>query len=271
MSGMPTKAAEGKKQISGHGLAYQIDGRCDAPPLVLINSLGMTTVLWDGIAPDYARHFLTIRYDQRGHGASTADPVPRSVADLGADLIALLDDLGIGRVSICGLSLGGLVAMWVAANAPDRVDRLVLACTSAHPNDEAKWVARVDQVLSHGVASVTPQGSQGWFTAAFAASHPDLMAKLRREVELASAVAYAGCCEALRTANLLPLLPKISAPTLIIVGGHDRSFPIAHANAIHHGIADSRVVLFDDAAHIACVEIPERFAQASLDHLLGKR
>ncbi len=258
------------KRTSANGLSYSVDGPADAPALVLVNSIGLTATIWDGQVPAYSRHFRTIRYDQRGHGASRTQPPPYTIADLGGDLIGLLDELGIGRASICGISLGGLIAMWVGAHHPDRVDRLVLACTSAYPHDDAKWFARVKQARTEGMRAVVEQGSKGWFTPAFAAAHPDLLERLRSIVAKTAVDGYVGCCDALRTANLLPDLAAIAAPTLIVAGGQDRGFPIAHAEALRTGIRDSRLFVLDDAAHIACVEAPEAFNRITLEHLLGR-
>ena len=251
------------------GLSYRIDGPERAPVLVLVNSIGMTATMWEATLPAYARHFRTIRYDQRGHGLSAAPPAPYSMEDLGGDLIALLDELGIKRASICGISLGGLIAMWTGAHHPGRIERLVVACSSAHPNDDAKWTARVMQARAEGMRSVVEQGSKGWFTPAFAAANPEILRRLQDVVAKTAVEGYVGCCDALRTVNLLPELSAISAPTLVVAGSHDRGFPIAHAEAIRDGIKNSRLVVLD-AAHIACVEVPEQFAQVTLEHLTSR-
>ena len=112
-------------------VSYEIAGPDDAPTLVLSNSLGSTTAMWDPQVPALAERLRVVRYDHRGHGGSPVPPGPYELADLGADALALLDRLGLERVHWCGLSLGGMVGMWMAINAPERIDRLVLCCTSA--------------------------------------------------------------------------------------------------------------------------------------------
>ena len=114
-------------------VSYDITGPDDGPVLVLSNSLGSTTAMWDPQVPALAERLRVVRYDHRGHGGSPVPPGPYALADLGADALALLDRLGLERVHWCGLSLGGMVGMWLAINAPERIDRLVLCCTSAQP------------------------------------------------------------------------------------------------------------------------------------------
>lgn len=260
---------DGAMRRSAKGLSYRIDGPAGAPALVLSSSIGMTTTLWDAQVPAYAKHFRTIRYDQRGHGASAAPPPPYTMADLGTDVVDLLDELHIEQASVCGISLGGLVAMWLGAHHPRRVARLVVACSSAHPNDDAKWTARIAQARTEGMRSVVNQGSKGWFTPAFAEAHADLLERMRSIVATTQVEGYVGCCMALRSANLLSDLPSIEAPTLIVAGAQDRGFPIAHAEAIRAGIRNSRLVVLNDAAHIACVEAAEPFNQITLKHLIA--
>jgi 3-oxoadipate enol-lactonase len=249
------------------GLSYRIDGSGNAPAVVLVNSIGLTTILWNHQRPAFERDFRVVCYDQRGHGSSEIFPAPYSIADLGGDLVTLLDELDISRASICGLSLGGLVATWTAANHPGRVDRLILACTSAYPNDDKKWSARISQARAEGMKSIVEGGSKGWFTPRFRDSQPEIGEQLKEAYVSTSVEGYVGCCEALRTANLLPDLAKISAPTLIVAGRQDRGFPVDHAVALHEGIKGSRLVVFEDAAHFASVEKSEEFNRLAIAHL----
>src|SRR4051794_29159897 len=109
---------------------HVVDGRAGAPPLVFSNSLGTTLEMWDPQVAPLAERFRVVRYDRRGHGRSPVPPGPYRIDDLGSDVIELLDALGLERVSFCGLSIGGMVGMWLASEAPARIDRLVLCCTA---------------------------------------------------------------------------------------------------------------------------------------------
>src|ERR1700687_6165334 len=116
---------------NGARLFYRLDGEPEAPVLMLSNSLGTELAMWDSQVAELAKRFRVLRYDSRGHGRSEVLPGPYAIADLGRDALALLDAVGVDRVRFCGLSLGGMVGMWVGSNAPDRIERLGLCHTSA--------------------------------------------------------------------------------------------------------------------------------------------
>ena len=145
-------------------LHYRLDGNAHAPVLALPSSLGTSTELWTENVPYWTERFRILRFDQRGHGGSEVPPGPYSLDDLGRDFVGLLDELGIERVSICGLSLGGATAMWVAAQAPERIDRLVLGCTSARFGDPAQWLERAETVRRAGVEPIADSVVARWFT-----------------------------------------------------------------------------------------------------------
>ena len=109
---------------------YADEGPRGAPILVMSGSLGSTIAMWEPILSELTE-YRVIRVDHRGHGGSPVVPGPYTMAEIGSDIVRLLDRLEVERASICGLSLGGMAAMWIAANAASRVDRLMLLSTSA--------------------------------------------------------------------------------------------------------------------------------------------
>src|SRR5689334_16339082 len=111
-------------------LHHRIDGLPAAPALVLSSSLGTTLAMWDAQMPALAARFRVVRHDTRGHGSSAVTPGPYTIAQLGGDVLALLDALQIRRACFCGLSMGGMIGMWLGVNAPERIERLVLANTA---------------------------------------------------------------------------------------------------------------------------------------------
>src|ERR687893_2482739 len=133
---------------------YLLEGSEDAPVLVLSNSLGTTLEMWDTQAPTLSERFRLLRYDHRGHGGSPAPPGPYEIGDLGRDVVHLLDRLGIGRASFCGLSVGGMTGMWLAAEAPERVERLVLLCTSALLGPKSVWDERIATATERSMAAL---------------------------------------------------------------------------------------------------------------------
>ncbi len=246
-------------------LHCDLSGPPDAPVLVLGSSLGTTGAMWEPQLPALERHFRVLRYDHRGHGASPVPPGPYTIDDLGGDVLALLDALGLETVSYAGLSLGGMVGMWLAATAPERVDRLVLCCTSARFDSAQPWLDRAGAVRSGGTASIAAQVVARWFTPALA--DEALIERALAWMAAAPDDGYAACCDALAALDLRPLLPAITAPTLVIAGADDLAIPVEHGAAIAAAIPDARLAVVPGAAHLANIEASEAVTRLLLNHL----
>ncbi len=183
-------------------LNYLLEGPEDAPILVLSNSLGTSLEMWDAQAPALRERFRLLRYDTRGHGGSTAPPGPYAVEDLGGDVVRLLDRLGMERASFCGLSVGGMTGMWLAAEAPgrvDRLDRLVLLCTSALLGPKGVWDERIATATGQGMAALVDGVIERWFTPTFRTQNPEVVERMARTLRETDPEGYAGCCAAIRT------------------------------------------------------------------------
>lgn len=241
-------------------------GPADAPVLVLGSSLGTTLSMWDGVASVLSGRFRILRFDHRGHGASPVPPGPYQIADLGRDLLALLDRLGLGRVSYCGLSLGGMVGMWLAAYAPERVDRLALCCTSAWLPPAEGWRDRAARVRTGGTVAVADTVLSRWFSAEWAANHPAEVERARAMLLDIPREGYAGCCEAIATMDLREELPRITADTLVVAGGNDVATPPSHGEAIVAALPRARLAVLPRAAHLAAVQEPAAVAALLLHH-----
>jgi 3-oxoadipate enol-lactonase len=250
-------------------LAASLDGPRDAPVLVLGNSLGTTRELWEPQIGALGEHFRLLRYEHRGHGGSPAPPGPYTLADLGADVLSLLDDFGIEHASYCGVSLGGMVGMWLAANAPGRIDVLGLCCTSARFPDTDLWVRRAAAVRADGLPSISAQVVSRWFTPAFAARFPSVPAAFTATLDGVDPEGYAGCCDAIAGMDLRPALAGISAATLVISGSEDPATPPWHGAVIARGIARSRLAVIRGASHLASVSAPAEVTAALGAHLLA--
>jgi 3-oxoadipate enol-lactonase len=244
-------------------LYHRFDGPEDAPVLVFSNSIASTLELWDPQVPAFTPAFRVLRYDQLGHGQSDVPQRPYTVEQLAGELLALLDQLGIERVSFCGLSLGGAVGMWLGAQAPERLDRLVLAGTSAYFGPPARWLDRIAQVQAEGMGPVAEAAMERWFTPAFTAVAP-----YRDGHAATPAEGYIACCDALAVWDFRSELLAVSVPTLVVVGAEDPATPPEQAEVIAEGIPGSRLVVVPDAAHLLNVEQPEAFNRAVLGHLL---
>jgi 3-oxoadipate enol-lactonase len=234
-----------------------VEGEPEAPPLVFSNSLGSTLAMWDPQARALADGFRLIRYDHRGHGRSPVPPGPYALGDLGRDVLALLDLLSLPRVSFCGLSIGGMVGMWLGANAPERIDRLILCCTSAKPAaDPAMWHERAELVRAEGTEALADAVVGRWLTPAYATAHPEAAERLHAMIVATPDEGYAGCCEAIAEIDLDPELERIAAPTLVLAGAEDPAFDLGHSERIATGIPNARREVLD-AAHLANIELPD--------------
>lgn len=243
---------------------HDLHGAADAPWLVLPCSLGTSRELWDP-AP-YAQHFRVLRYEHRGHGESDAPPGPYTIEGLAGDALALLDELGVARASWIGLSLGGMVAMSIAASAPERLERLVLACTSARVPAPNVYAERAGIVREHGVEPVADAVVSRWFTAA----SPDaLRARFRTILVATPREGYAAGCEAVAAWDFRERLGAVVAPTLVLAGAEDGSTPAADTDLLVQRIPGARGAVLDGAAHLANVEQPAAFAEAALGHLVA--
>ena len=225
------------------------------PVLVLPSSLGTTAELWDANADYWSRTFRLLRYTQRGRD---------SIERLGRDFLQLLDDRGLDRVSVCGLSLGGATAMWAAANAPERIDRLVLACTSARFGEPGPWRERAAVVRDQGLEPIADGIVARWFTPA---ARSEVVARFRQMLVGTSREEYAACCEALARWDFRDRLGDIRAPTLVLAGAEDPSTPLDHAELLAREIPDAKLVALSAAAHLANVERAEAFSQLVTEHL----
>jgi len=250
-------------------LSATLNGPRQAPVLILGNSLGTTRELWEPQLAGLGEHFRLLNYEHRGHGGSPAPPGPYSLADLGADVLRVLDDFGVEHAAYCGVSLGGMVGMWLAANAPGRIDALAVCCTTAHFPQPAPWTQRAATVRAGGLPAIAGQVVGRWFTPAFARADPATLARFVATLETVTPEGYAGCCEAIATMDLRPALPAITAPTLVIAGSEDPSTPPWHGAVIARGIPGARLRVVRGAAHLANVSAPGEVTAALTGHLLA--
>ena len=243
-------------------LHHQVDGG-GGRTVVLSGSLGSTLEMWEPQLPALAGRCRVLRYDHPGHGRSPLLDI-RTVEGLAASVVALLDDLGLERVSFCGLSLGGAVGMRLALDVPDRIERLVLCCTSRRFGSPEMWDERARLVRSRGVEALADVVLERWFTPEFAN-----VRRYRAMLVSTPAEGYARCCEAIRDWDARGTLGGIRAPTLAIAGAEDPASPREDLEGIAAEIAEARVVVLERARHLANVERPDAFNGALLAHLAG--
>ena len=246
-----------------------MEGTPGAPVLVLGNSIGTTRAVWDPQAAALRAHFRLLRFEYRGHGRSPAPGGPYSIGDLAGDVLALLDACQIERALYCGISLGGMAGIWLAAHAPERIAALGLCCTSAYLPPASMWAERAALVRSQGMGPVADQAAGRWFTPAFRHRDPPAVAVIVDAMRRVEPEGYAGCCEAIAGMDQRDSLGAIAVPTLVIAGAEDPATPPPHAALIASGISGSRLTVIRGASHLANVSAPGQVTDALLGHLLA--
>lgn len=242
-------------------LHYRIDGDEGRPWLVLSHGLGLDLGMWDPQIPALAKAYRVLRYDTRGHGASTTPDAPFDIERLGCDVIALLDHVGAGRAHFCGFSMGGVIGIWVGIHAQRRLHSLILAHTAALIGPRAMWNERIAMVNARGMQAVSDAAMTRWFTPAFIAGEPAIVDGLKAGMERTSATGYVQCCAAIRDADFRSQLGAIRTPTLVISGLHDAATTPADGSFLEERIAGARAVDID-AAHLSNFERPAAFTAA---------
>ena len=245
---------------------YSLEGQSHNSPLVLSNSLGADLSMWYLQMPRFLKSFRVLRSDTRGHGKSSVTPAPYSIQKLANDVLALADALQLEHFHFCGLSMGGQIGMWLAANAPQRLNKVVLCGTAAKIGTPEMWNARSAAVLKEGMKNVAAAAIERWFTPAFRAKNSPVVEKIHDILESTSPEGYAACCAGLRDFDFRENLNNIRTPTLVISGTHDAATTPANGQFLANQIPGARYVELS-GAHLSNIEDADRFTQEVLRFL----
>jgi 3-oxoadipate enol-lactonase len=260
-------ADEGYATAQGTRLFYRLDGPVSAPVVALVNSLGMDLHMWEPQVPRLAERFRVLRFDTRGHGRSEVPPSPYTLPQLGGDLVALFNTLGIPQAHICGLSLGGMVALWLGIFSPERVGRVVLANTAARIGTEASWDERILAIENGGMAAIRDMVVGRFLSLPFRRRDPQVAEWVGGILEATPPDGYIGACRALAEADLRGVVERVEAPCLVIGSSLDEATPPAQAQELAALLKTSRLALLEDAAHLSNVEQAEAFTDLLLSFL----
>lgn len=252
-------------RASGLTVHVQIEGPENAPPLVLLHSLGTSLHVWDEPAAAMATLYRVIRPDLRGHGLTGVPPGPYSIAQMAHDMLAALNLLEVGEFVLGGLSIGGLIAQQMAAQEPDRVRALILVDTAMTLPPASLWHERAALARAQGMAPLIEPVLARWVTPEFQTTPAaeGLRAMLRRT----DPEGYAGAAEALAAADLSESTATLRMPALIMTGEHDMATPPASAQALQQAIPGSELRILPGAAHIPTVQTPLAVAAAMAEFL----
>lgn len=251
---------------SGVPIHYSMSDREDGELLVLSNSLGSSRYMWQKVLTPLEADYRVLCYDTRGHGASSVPPGPYTLDQLGEDVLGVLDHIGANRVNFCGLSLGGLVGMWLGLHAPERLNRLILANTSARIGTLEMWENRIATVRESGMKALAGASPVRWFTQRYRETHTDEMEQIEQMIASIDPDGYCACCAVLRDSDLRSSMASMQIPTLVITGTHDPATPPSDGRAIVDALPNSEYVELD-ASHLSAWERADDFAEAVLRFL----
>jgi 3-oxoadipate enol-lactonase len=251
-------------ETQGIRVNYEIIGKSGRPVVVLSHSLGTSMEMWDPQIKVLTSRYQVLRYDTRGHGGTDAPAEAYSLAQLGSDVVGLLDALDIDKVHFVGLSMGGMIGQFLALNHGNRLKSLVLCDTAAiiPPEAQSIWQERIDTARTKGLQALVESTLERWFTPPCLEKNPPEVRHIRKLFLATPLAGYIGCSEAIRDLNYLERLSEITIPTLIIVGRDDPGTPVEAAQLMHQHITGSELVVLSTAAHLSNVEQPHAFNQA---------
>jgi 3-oxoadipate enol-lactonase len=251
-----------KAIINGIVINYDVSGPDNAPAVVLHHPLATHLGTWDALTATLNKTYRVIRFDARGHGASAAPPGPYNFETLAADVIAVMDHVGVKKAHFLGLSMGGMIGQYLGILHPARFNSLTLVSTSsATPAaGQALWDERIKNSMALGMASVVDGAMQRWVAPAVIGGKPGLVQRLKTMITDTPAPGYAGWCGAIRHLNVTDKLSAIKLPTLVVVGALDPATPPAAAEVLHQHIAGSKLVVMPGVSHMLQEEEPAAFA-----------
>lgn len=257
------------RMSDGCALEYRLDGEDDRPVLMFSNSHGFTLEMWDPQIPAMTRHFRVLRYNNRDHGASDNSPDgPLTIEQIARDARDLIEGLKLPTVAFCGLSIGGMVGMWLAVNAAPLLSRIVLANTSAYLGTAPPLKQRIALIEKEGMEVVKGDIIQRSLSQEFRDNNPVMTEKITAMIEGMSPTGYIAGGHAVLDMDQRAYLSEIRTPALVIAGNNDTATPRAMGQAIAEDITGARFAALD-AAHLSNIECADAFNHLILDFLGG--
>ena len=255
--------------LHGGNLVYKTFGKDDADTIFFCHSLGANQSLWGRQIEQLSDTYRIVSCDLRGHGESDIFSTPYSIEILANDILALLDHLDIPSCHFVGLSLGSMIGLWLGANAPDRVKRMVLAGASAKVMNSGAFGKRISHIKQHGLTSMFTELDTRWYADGFTTTHPLIVDAIRTMVAKTPIEGYVAATMAVRDFDITGQLPEITAPMLLITGVDDKATPLSEAKFISETCPNADLIILENASHLALVEKPKLFDDALVNFITG--
>ncbi|WP_046469431.1 alpha/beta fold hydrolase [Allosalinactinospora lopnorensis] len=248
-------------------LQHRFDGPRNAPTVLLLPEFGTRWSIWEPQMPELTRTSRVLRVNHRGHGSSLAPEGPYTTEELVGDVLALLNKLGLERLSILGFGFGGMLATWIASTVPDRVNRLALLAGAPRTPAAHHWRDIASRVREGGMAAVSSEVTRSWFTPAWAEQRPDIVERVVEEFQGTDCAGYAGCCDAIAEEDQRGTLARVRAPTVVMSAAHDPLLPPGYGRQLADAISGARFEVITGAAHLVGVERSDRVNELLMDHV----
>ena len=255
-------------EVNGTTLHYRFDGPERGPVVMLSNALASDLTMWEFQVPALVEAgYRILRYDSRGHGHSAVPEGEYSIEMLTADAVGLMDALGLEKVHLCGLSMGGMIGQMLGSQYGDRLISLALCSTAAYMAPREIWDERIETVRKRGMAVVADATIDRWFTKAGQTRLATSVEKVRRVILNTPVQGFCACCAAIRDMDQRKTISAVSARTLVMVGEDDAGTPVSAAEYIHQEISSSELTIISDAAHFIQMEQSSMFNHALLEFI----
>ncbi|MEO8603852.1 MAG: alpha/beta fold hydrolase [bacterium] len=252
-------------RVTAAGITFNVERMGSGTPLVLTHGLGDDLHFWDPVAAALAAHHEVVRWDVRGFGATDKPDGPYSAELFAADLTALLDALGLERVHLAGISMGGVIAQRFALAHAERLRSLILISTSSEIAEKgaANWRRLADTIEQRGFGAGARDASRA-FSAGFAARQPAVVAAAGEQTARNDPHAYAAAARAMSDYHWTAALAEVRVPALVLQGLADQLTPPGGSVKLSRALPASRLLMFEDTGHCLPIEQPERFVTAVL-------
>jgi 3-oxoadipate enol-lactonase / 4-carboxymuconolactone decarboxylase len=251
---------------------YKLEGTPNSPVLIFSNSLGSDLRMWEELVPFLLPYFRVLRYNSRGHGQSPDFEATQShtIAELGKDVLALMDKLEIEKAYFCGLSMGGLIGQWLGIHHSEKLIKIAISNTAAKIGDDERWNGRIEAITKNGLESIVNETMERWFTENFRIKNPKKILETKAMFLGSNLKGYSNCCEAVRDADFRTSLGKLTVETLVITGNEDPVTSVEQAEFLKANIKKSTLKILP-ARHLASTELPKEFANTLIEFFIGNK